>query len=346
MRLKPELSIIIPTLNEEESLQGLLLSLALQVEVELEVIIADGGSADLTCTVAVESGMVITVLKGRKGRALQLNSGAAVAHGTNLLFLHADSEFSDRRALRKSLDFLRLSSMQDSGRSAAGHFAINFRVSVESSQSGYSYLERKAGLNRKGCSHGDQGILIPAELFSKYDRFDESCQMLAETRFADSLRDNGEWLLLPAVITTSARRFECEGLKERQILNAVIMALGACGREELLDLPGLYLPPQQGSKLQLQPFFREIEKGLSALETGVRVDFWRKTGEYVCENAWQIPFWIDVLLDYRGTSSRQEGSNRLLEFYDRHLQRIVNSRITARLAACASRVWLWCMARL
>ena len=48
----PELSIIIPTLNEAESLPLLLADLARQREVAFEVIVSDGGSTDSTCAVA------------------------------------------------------------------------------------------------------------------------------------------------------------------------------------------------------------------------------------------------------------------------------------------------------
>src|ERR1700674_5517741 len=75
---------------------------------------------------------------------------------------------------------------------------------------------------RRECTHGDQGFLLRRGFFNAVGPFEESLPMLAETRFAEAVRNRGEWLLLPAEIQTSARRFEIEGLRERQTLNAII----------------------------------------------------------------------------------------------------------------------------
>lgn len=344
MRLKPELSIVIPTLNEEGSLQRLLASLALQKGVEMEVIVSDGGSEDSTCKVAEESGLTVSVRKGGAGRALQQNTGAVAARGKFILFLHADSSFSDRLALRMALDALCKRSAEESGRLYAGHFILKFRRSMGSLSFSYRYLEKKAKLDRKGCSHGDQGILLPAELFRECGGFDGRCHILAETRFADRLREHGQWLLLPAEITTSPRRFEKEGVKERQMLNAVIMVLGAVEREELLDLSECYTPQHNVTTLQLSPIFRKIEQGVSALGERERADFWEKVGVYVCENAWQISFWADVMINRRVADREQIWGSHILAMHDRYLQRLAGSRVAVRLAAWASRRWLRNMA--
>lgn len=345
MDAKIELSVVIPTLNEEENLEEILFSLALQEDVDMEIIVADGGSEDSTCRIARESNLRLSLIRGEAGRARQLNAGGRAAAGEYVLFLHADSRFKDRTALRTAVDALGKRSAADSGRLFAGHFVLSFRGHQLNRRFGYSYLESKARLDRKGCSHGDQGILMPGKLFRSCGGFDENCQLLAETRLADRLRSNGQWLLLPAEITTSARRFEKEGLKERQILNAVIMILGAVGREDLLDLPGLYSPRSTDAKLHLQPFFRMIAQRLSALEENERAVFWERVGEYICENAWQIPFGAEVMLACRSAGPGDEKRYRLLAMYDRHLHRLIVARSSARLAAFACRLSLKFAAR-
>lgn len=335
-----ELSIVIPTLNEEDNLEKLLASIARQRSVKLEIIIADGGSTDRTLAVGANSGLGTVVLRAGAGRATQLNAGATSAQGDFILFLHADSQFKDSLALRTALDALRGASSENYGKQYAGHFAIRFGSGKEKSTRALRILECKARLNRKGCSHGDQGILIPAELFKKFGGFDVSCQILAETRFADRLRENGHWLLLPAEIITSTRRFETEGLKERQILNAVIMALGATGREEMLDFSAAYPAGSCSAKLHLQPFFRDVEQRIKSLEEIERERFWGEIGAYICENAWQIAFWADKLVDRRHPDSAQEGDYRFLKLYDRYLQRLASSRSAGRLTAYAGRLWL------
>jgi rSAM/selenodomain-associated transferase 2 len=344
MRLEPELSIVIPTLNEEENLKEILSCLTLQKGVGMEIIISDGGSSDSTCKIAEKSDCRISLLKGEPGRALQLNAGAAAAKGEFILFLHADSRFDDELALRRSLDALCKAASGNNGRLHAGHFAIRFRRDSDSRSFGYRYLECKAMLGRKGCSHGDQGILIPAELFREYGGFDRQCQALAETRLADRLIENGQWLLLPSELSTSIRRFEKEGMKERQALNAVIMALGAAGLSGMIDVLGLYLPQNRSSKLQLQPLFRKIEQKISSLEERARLDFREKIGVYICENAWQIPFGLDVMMACRAANPARGGNYRLLKLHDQYLKRFTANRMSARIAGYAGSLWLKYMA--
>lgn len=331
-----ELSIVIPTLNEESNITALFSSIALQEEVEFEVIVADGDSRDRTIQAVGEAQPSASIIPAKRGRASQLNAGAAVARGEFILFLHADSVFTDTLALRRSLDFLKRSSLQSHGNPCAGHFSVRFRTGNGNSSLAYRVLESKAALNRKGCSHGDQGILVPSELFSRYEGFAESCQILAETRFADRLRENGHWLLLPAELSTSARRFEKEGMLQRQSLNAVIMALGGAGFDDFLNTTILYAEDGQSSKLRLEPVLHKVDRLISSFDKSGKEEFWRTIGKYICENAWQLPLWADVMLGDTAACRKI----RLLELYDRHLGGLAENRGAARLAACAARLWL------
>lgn len=346
MKPEPELSIVIPTLNEEVNLREILLSITQQQGVAMEVIVSDGGSQDATCRVARESTLQPLLLRGAAGRALQLNAGAAAARGEFILFLHADSLFCDDLALRRSLDTLCRAAAENSSRLHAGHFAIRFRGGEEKRSTAYRFMESKAGLNRKGCSHGDQGILIPSELFREQGGFDNSCQILSETRLADRLREKGEWLLLPAELTSSRRRFDAEGVKERQTLNALIMALGAAGQDHMLCDPALYAAAGSSSRLQLQPVFRKTAQMIASLAEEERAEFWKRIGRYVCENAWQIPFFIDVMLSGRVRNSGKELNLRFLGLHDRYCKGLADNRSAAEVAALAGRLWLTYMCRL
>ena len=81
------LSIIIPALNEAEGLPSLLGHLASLCD--SEVIVVDGGSVDDSRQAASRAGA--QVIRSERGRARQMNAGAAVAQGDILLFLHADT---------------------------------------------------------------------------------------------------------------------------------------------------------------------------------------------------------------------------------------------------------------
>lgn len=87
-------SIIIPTLNEEKFLPGLLADLKRQNERDFEVIIVDGGSADDTKKVAqkYETFFNLSILDSKKKNvSYQRNLGAKKAVGLYLIFLDADS---------------------------------------------------------------------------------------------------------------------------------------------------------------------------------------------------------------------------------------------------------------
>src|SRR5258708_1648917 len=79
------ISVIIPALNEAACLPEMLRSLRGQGAAE--IIVVDGGSSDATPEAATAADVVLTA---PRGRANQMNAGAARAAGDVLLFLHAD----------------------------------------------------------------------------------------------------------------------------------------------------------------------------------------------------------------------------------------------------------------
>lgn len=89
-----KLSIVVPTLDEAQSLTGTLTSLSPLRAAGHEVIVVDGGSRDQT--LAVARPLADRVLSAPRGRAVQMNTGASLATGTVLLFLHSDCELPER----------------------------------------------------------------------------------------------------------------------------------------------------------------------------------------------------------------------------------------------------------
>ncbi|HIK54530.1 MAG TPA: glycosyltransferase [Synechococcales cyanobacterium M55_K2018_004] len=87
-------SIIIPALNEERSLGRTLRCLSILSPAAREVIVVDGGSTDQTLAVA-EQFDVRLIEADQPGRSRQMNTGAKVATGDYLCFLHADTLVPD-----------------------------------------------------------------------------------------------------------------------------------------------------------------------------------------------------------------------------------------------------------
>ena len=85
----PALSIIVPVLDEAAGIADALAALKAFRERGAEVIVVDGGSRDRTIELARP--LADRVIEAPRGRAAQMNAGAAVATGDVLLFLHADT---------------------------------------------------------------------------------------------------------------------------------------------------------------------------------------------------------------------------------------------------------------
>ncbi len=91
--MRHDLSIIIPTLNEASNIEATLAPLQDLRNKQVEIIVVDGGSDDATLELAKP--LSDRQLTARRGRAAQMNAGAAIADGRMLLFLHADTRLTE-----------------------------------------------------------------------------------------------------------------------------------------------------------------------------------------------------------------------------------------------------------
>ena len=340
----PELSVIVPVLNEAETVAALLDTLAGQRNVAMEVLLCDGGSKDGTAAAAVccaaAASVSLRVATGPPGRARQLNRGVSTSRGDTLLFLHADSQFPDPLAFRKGLDHLAAEIAGRGDDRVAGRFALRFIRQDSTPSPGYYHFECKARLNRPECIHGDQGFLMRRTFFDAVGPFAADFPMLAETRLAATVQKTGEWLLLPAEIFTSARRFETEGLRERQTLNAIIMNFAAAGWMLFFrELPQIYRNRQDAGRLRLRPVLRDIARLMGALPLRERLSLWYATGRYVRDNAWQLALARDTRNNFRRGLAPGAGGHPLLRRYDRFINPLTDHP-PGRIAA-ALLTWLW-----
>lgn len=87
-----QISVIVPTLNEEEHIKLLMHSLKSQGQIRFETLVLDGGSKDRTSDIASQHNARVVILPAH-GEFISRNIGAKMAHGRILLFTCADIVF-------------------------------------------------------------------------------------------------------------------------------------------------------------------------------------------------------------------------------------------------------------
>jgi hypothetical protein len=256
-----------------------------------------------------------------------------------LLFLHADSRFSRTDALLVAVSAYRERSEKGAGPVAA-RFRLHFRRQKTQPSLAYYFYESKARLVRSDCIRGDQGFLLPRTLFIGLGRFDTSLPFLEDVRLVAKSAERVQWLLLPAEISTSARRFETEGLYERQVVNAIITnAVAADWTEFFSALSGLYQCNSVSGRLQLFPLLDGIRTLLAAQPASWRRSFWRVTGHHVAGNIWQIFFWLDVRSSFINRRQSAELLTPKLQWFQKNLEHCTHGWLAEKITAAA--VWIW-----
>ncbi len=196
----PSLTIVVPTLNEAPGIISFLQPLQPLRERGVELILADGGSRD--GTVAAAAPLVDQVLSSPRGRALQMNAGAALAGGDVLLFLHADARLPDD-AERLILDGLR----ETGGR--WGRFDIRLSGAAPMLRVVEWMMNRRSRLT--GIATGDQGLFVDHGLFDAVGGF-PAIALMEDVALSATLKRHGRPLCLAQKVVASSRRWEKHGI--------------------------------------------------------------------------------------------------------------------------------------
>ncbi len=200
MTAQPSLSIIIPVLDEADSIVPVLRALAPLQARGAEIIVVDGGSRDNTVALATPHAERIIV--SARGRAAQMNAGAAIARGDILLFLHADTR------LPADADRLIRDGLARSGRAWG-----RFDVAIEGRYPLFPVIA--AAMNARsrltGITTGDQAMFMTRVAFDAAGGF-PAIALMEDITFARSLKHISRPLSLRARVTTSGRRWESRGV--------------------------------------------------------------------------------------------------------------------------------------
>lgn len=215
----PELSVVVPTLNEASTLPHLLADLA-SLDVETDVVVSDGGSLDATREIAREHGA--TVVSGAAGRGAQLRRGAGIARGRWLAFLHADSRLDPRArgALARFLD------------GAATTDFAHFRLSFEDDDPVFRAIELGQRLRERafGMPYGDQGLIVSRASYDRVGGF-PNWPIMEDVGIVDRLSKRGRRVVLDAPIRTSGRRYRREGPLRAWLRNVTLIVAFRLGAD-------------------------------------------------------------------------------------------------------------------
>lgn len=206
---RPAISIIIPTLNEAESIAITLKSA--QARTEVEIIVADGESSDGTGEMAKGLGARLLTVTG--GRAKQVNGAAKEASSNVLLFLHGDTR------LPVGFDKHVLNLLSQPG-TVAGAFALN----IDGPEIGLRLIEKLANFRSRffQMPYGDQAIFLKASLFRSIGGFPD-IPIMEDFVFMQRVRREGRVVIAPIAVTTSSRRWKELGIIRTTLINQIVL---------------------------------------------------------------------------------------------------------------------------
>jgi len=213
------ISVIIPAFNEEENLKCLLPLLdELSMEHNVEIIVSIGECTGnyKDCIKALKNGRLVA--DKRKGRAKQMNDGAAMAKGDTLVFLHADVTppkgfFEDiKETLSNGYD--------------AGFFSYKFDKNT-------FFLKLNASFTRKDgvfTGGGDQCLFIKREIFLKMRGFNESQVLMEDFEFFKRMKKNKvRYTIVDNALTVSARKYKDNSYVKVNLTNLLLVFLFKIG---------------------------------------------------------------------------------------------------------------------
>ncbi len=207
------ISVIIPTFNEADFIETLLIHLQRNSAKHLiEIIVVDANSTDGTPEIAKQAGARVCIIQ-QKGRAVQMNNGAAIAKGKVLYFVHADTIPPDTFAT-------------DIQQCVEEGFHMGRYLSAYQSNSWllklnawFSRFDLFAGMG------GDQTLFICTDLFKNCGGFNNSMKIMEEFEFCNRARKNARYKIIRKETLISARKYQNRSWLNVQLANYMVLRM-------------------------------------------------------------------------------------------------------------------------
>ncbi|MGD0671932.1 MAG: TIGR04283 family arsenosugar biosynthesis glycosyltransferase [Candidatus Binatus sp.] len=193
------LSAIVPMLNEAAAIASTLGALRRGAP-DAEIVVVDGGSID--SSVALAQPLCDAMIGASRGRAHQMNAGARESHGDVLVFVHADT-------LVPSSFAADIASALSDPAVVGGRFDVRLDSATLAYRIIGAMISIRSRISRTGT--GDQAIFVRREVFDRLGGFPDF-ELCEDLEFARRLKRAGRVACLRARVTTSARRWNRDGV--------------------------------------------------------------------------------------------------------------------------------------
>jgi hypothetical protein len=212
--MTPTVTLVIPVLSDAEATSALLAGLAPDPRIEI-IVVDGGGDPRLDAILARRKGAILH--RTGRGRARQMNAGAASAAGEWLLFLHADSTLPDG---------------WDAAIAGLGDEVVGgwFRFALDDDAWQARVIERLTNWRAKHLRlpYGDQGVFVRRRVFQALGGFPD-LPLMEDVAFVRRLVRAGRVVEVPLPLRTSARRWRRDGWFRRSTKNLALVALYFAG---------------------------------------------------------------------------------------------------------------------
>ena len=190
-------SVVIPALNEANNIQQTITAARRDYTPdEVEIIVVDGGSSDSTPDMVPPD---VTLIRSPRGRAAQMNRGAAISHGEILIFCHADSQLPAgwREAVLETL-------------SQPGVSGGTFQTLILPERGIFMYIRNRTRYATDWWRmYGDQAQFMTRTTFERVGGYPELV-LMEDVEMMRALHQEGQLVKIdrPRVITSSRRFLE------------------------------------------------------------------------------------------------------------------------------------------